>query len=201
VIPAGITAAFETAVNALLRFDPETRARLAALNGSVIAIEPRELEMTFYLWPSADGIRVTEAYDGEPTVRIRGALLVLIRQGLGQPAAAGDITVEGNTALGWEFQTALARLTIDWEERLATLIGDPAAHQLGHFWRGFQRWGQHSGDALLHNSAEYLQHEASVLPPRPMVEQFLSAVDLLREDADRLTARIERLRQRLTASQ
>jgi len=34
------------------------------------------------------------------------------------------------------------------------------------------------------------------LPPRQAIEQFLHAVDLLREDVDRLAARVERLRRR-----
>lgn len=195
--PALLAAGLETALNALLRLDPETLSRLAALDGSVIAIEPEGLGLTFYLWPSASGIQVKDVHEGEPTVHIQGTPLALARQWRGQRSTDGGITVEGNTAVGSEFQAVLAHLDIDWEEQLSKIAGDAVAHQTGRFLRDFQQWGQRAGDTLLQDGAEYLQQEAQVLPPRYMVEQFLSAVDTLREDSDRLTARIERLRQQL----
>ena len=109
------------------------------------------------------------------------------------------MTIEGDAAVGREFQTALARLDIDWEEQLSRLVGDAAAHQVGRFWHGFQAWGQRASATLRRDGGEYLQWELRVLPPRPAVEQFLSAVDALREDTDRLAARIERLRRRLAS--
>ena len=48
VTPDLIAAGLETAFNAMLRLDPETQSRLAALEGCVIAIEPEGLGLTFY---------------------------------------------------------------------------------------------------------------------------------------------------------
>lgn len=192
--PAVIAASLETVLNPVLRLDPDTQARLTSLEGKVIAIEPEGLGLTLYLLPGVHGVRVLNQYAGEPTVRIRGAPLALARQWRGGRTAGGAIVIEGDAAVGREFQTALARLDIDWEEPLSRLVGDAAAHQIGWFWREFQSWGRQTGDLLGRNTGEYLQHELRVLPPRPAVEQFLSAVDTLREDADRLAARIERLR-------
>lgn len=196
--PAVIAAGLETALNLAVRLDPDVRSRLAALEGAVIALEPVGLGLTLYLLPGASGIRVVDRYDGEPSVRIQGAPLALARQWRGQ-RPAGDIVIEGDAAVGREFQTALARLDIDWEEQLSRLVGDAAAHQTGRFWRELQAWSRRTGDVLRRDGREYLQHELRVLPPRPAVEQFLSAVDTLREDVDRLAARIERLRRRLAA--
>jgi ubiquinone biosynthesis protein UbiJ len=190
---AFIAAGLETALNGYLRLDPETLPRLAELEGAVIAIEPEGFGMTLYLLPHSQGIRVAEHCEGEPTVRIRGALPALIRQWRGQ-AVGGEITVEGDSAVGRQFQTLLARLDIDWEEHLSHTVGDALAHQLGTLWRGFHDWRQRASAILLRDGGEYLQQELRALPPRPAVESFLSAVDVLREDADRLEARIARLR-------
>ena len=198
--PAVIAAGLETALNPVLRLDPDTQARLAALEGKVIAIEPEGLGLTVYLLPGARGVRVLDQYAGEPTVRIRGTPLALARQWRGQQSPGG-ITVEGDAAVGREFQTALAQLDIDWEEQLSRLVGDAAAHQAGRFWRELQAWSRRTGDILRRDGGEYLQRELRVLPPRPAVEQFLSAVDTLREDADRLAARIERLRRWLATDE
>lgn len=194
--PAAIAVGLEIALNRLLRLDPDTQARLAALEERVIALELDGLGLTLYLLPGAHGVRVMDQYPGEPTVRIRGAPLALARQWRGRETFGSDITIEGDAAVGRQFQTALARLDIDWEEWLSQWIGDAAAHQFGRFWRGFQSWGRQAGAILRRDGGEYLQRELRVLPPRPAVERFLSAVDALREDTDRLAARIERLRRR-----
>lgn len=194
-----IAAGLETALNQVLRLDPEISPGLAGLNGTVIAIEPEGLGMTFYLLPGIDGIRVVDRYDGEPTVRIRGAPLALARRWRGHRSAGDDISVEGDPAVGREFQAILAQLDIDWEEQLSKVVGDVAAHQLGKLWRGFRAWSRRTSDTLLRDGGEYLQQELRALPPRPVVERFLSAVDVLREDTDRLAARIERLRRRVAA--
>lgn len=198
LMPAALAAGLETALNRYLSLDPDILPQLAELAGTVIAIEPKGLGMTLYLLLGAQGVQVMDCYDGEPTVRIRGAPLALIQQWRGQ--SAGEIAVEGDAATGRRFQTLVARLDIDWEERLSNVVGDAAAHQLGQFWRGFRSWGQQTSATLLRDGSEYLQQELRVLPSRPAVESFLSAVDVLREDTDRLEARIVRLRRLLTGN-
>jgi ubiquinone biosynthesis protein UbiJ len=201
VTPAIIAASLEAVFNPVLRLDPDTQSRLAALEGKVIAIEPEGLGLTLYLLPGVHGVRVLDQYAAEPTVRIRGKPLALARQWRGRGTASSNITIEGDATVGREFQTALARLDIDWEEQLSRRVGDAAAHQAGRFWREFRAWTQQAGDILGRDGGEYLQRELRVLPPRPAVEQFLSAVDTLREDADRLAARIERLRRWLATDE
>ncbi|MCB1918570.1 MAG: SCP2 sterol-binding domain-containing protein [Candidatus Competibacteraceae bacterium] len=190
---AFIAAGLETALNRYLRLDPEALPRLAELEGAVIAIEPEGFGMTLYLLPDSQGIRVADHCEGELTVRIRGALPALIRQWRGQ-SVSGEISVEGDSAVGRQFQTLLTRLDIDWEEHLSKMLGDVLAHQAGALWRRFQDWRQRAATTLLRDSGEYLQQELWALPPRPAVDAFLSAVDVLREDTDRLEARIARLR-------
>ncbi len=49
-------ASLETALNLVLRLDPEILPRLGTLSGHVIAIEPSGMAMTFYLLPKPGGI-------------------------------------------------------------------------------------------------------------------------------------------------
>ncbi len=192
-----MAAGLETACNQVLRLDPEILVQLAALDGAVIAIELQGLGLCLclYLFPGPGGLRVAEDYAGEPTVRIRGTPLALARQWRGQRDPG--VSIEGDAATGRAFQAVLARLNIDWEEQFSRWLGDAAAHQLGRVWRELRQWGASSGATLLHDGSEYLQQEALLLPARPALEQFLREVDILREDADRLAARVARLRQRM----
>jgi len=199
VIPAAIVAGLEAAVNRYLRLDPDIPPRLAALDGKVIAVELDGWGQIVYLLPGVDGVRVVERHEGEPSVWVRGVPLALLRQWRGDPAVGGEVAIEGDIAVGQAFQAILARVNIDWEEQLSKAVGDVAAHQLGNLWRGLRGWGRRSADTLARDGVEYLQQELHALPPRPVVERFLSAVDTLREDADRLAARVERLRRRAAA--
>ncbi len=194
--PAVTAASLETALNLVLRLDPEMLPRLGTLSGHVIAIEPSGMAMTFYLLPKPGGIQVMDRCETEPSVRIRATPAALFRQWRGRRARGGEIVIEGDVGVGREFQAILARLDIDWEEQLSRVVGDVVARRLGGLWDGLRAWSGRTGDILLRDGGEYLQQELRVLPPRQAIEQFLNAVDLLREDADRLAARVERLRRR-----
>lgn len=193
---AAIAAGLETALNLVLRLDPEARSRLGALSGQVIAIEPIGMGMIFYLLPESAGVAVMDRCEAEPSVRIRVTPAALFRQWRGRRAARGEIAIEGDVGVGREFQALLARLDIDWEEQLSRVVGDMAARRLGGLWHDLRAWSGWVGDVLSRDGGEYVQQELRLLPPRQSIEQFLNAVDLLREDADRLAARVERLRRR-----
>ena len=77
------------------------------------------------------------------------------------------------------------------------LIGDVAAHRLGRLARGALGWGRNAAATLLQDAGEYFSHERADLVSREEGEQFLRGVDALREDIDRLEARITLLAQRL----
>ena len=62
--------------------------------------------------------------------------------------------------------------------------------------RSTSRWGRSTLKTLKLDLKEYLQEESGLLPVRREIEIFLGDVDALREDTDRLEARIERLRGR-----
>ena len=58
-------------------------------------------------------------------------------------------------------------------------------------------WSRESAQALAQDSADFLRDESRDLIAPAEMEQFLDDVDALRERADRLAARVQRLRQRV----
>ena len=62
--------------------------------------------------------------------------------------------------------------------------------------RGFLDWGRKASSAFATNVAEYLQEEGRDVPTRVEVEEYLEAVDQLREATDRLDARLSRAESR-----
>jgi ubiquinone biosynthesis protein UbiJ len=64
------------------------------------------------------------------------------------------------------------------------------------FKRAFD-WSRESAKNLLQDSADFLRDESRELVAPAEMEQFLDEVDTLRDDTDRLEARIARLSQNL----
>jgi ubiquinone biosynthesis protein UbiJ len=108
---------------------------------------------------------------------------------------SGDVEISGDTQLAQHFSHFMNTLEIDWEEQLSKLTGDVVAHEVGNLLRGFSEWGQDQLTTSRLNLQEYLTEELRLLPSRCEVEEFLADVDTLRDDLDRLDARIGLLRQ------
>jgi ubiquinone biosynthesis protein UbiJ len=198
--PVPLLAALEIAFNRYLRLDPEAPQRMGALVGNVIAIEIQGPDIAVYLIPGTDGVQVLGAYEGAADTCLSGTPLALARLGAqGGPDSlfAGEVMISGDVELGAAFQHVLGSIDIDWEEQFAHVVGDVVAHQAGRAARGLRGWGAQVLDTLERDLAEYLHEETRDLPTRREVESFLSEVDTLRADADRLEARVKRLQDML----
>lgn len=196
-LPTAIAAAVEAAINKVLQLDPDSLARIQALQGKVIGIELRGMNIALYLLPDKHGLNVFSHFEGEPDTVLRGAPLSMARMGLATRASdsllSGDVEIRGNVDLGQEMREIIDDLDIDWEEHLSRLTGDIVAHKLGGLVRGALDWGRKTADTLGQDVAEYLQEESRDLPTRGEVEEFLAQVDTQRSDVDRLQARVSRL--------
>lgn len=191
----------ERALNGLLALDPDTRARLVPLHGRVVRVDLRGTGLALDFVPAHDGsLRLPGQLEGEPDCVLSGSPLDLARARdpeTGQRQLfAGRVRIEGDTGLAQRFAEALGGLDIDWEEQLARLTGDLAAHEIGRALRAaggeLRRLRGNAGDSL----AEYLTEEARLLPHPAEVECFLDDVDRLRDALERLAARIALLERR-----
>ena len=79
------------------------------------------------------------------------------------------------------------------------MLGDVPAHRIGRLARGAAGWTGRAAATLWRDLGEYASHERQDLVPRPEGEGFLRGVDALRENVDRLAARLEQLERRAAA--
>ena len=181
--------------NRLLRYDPDTQRRLGAIAGKVICLELRDASLRLYVLPSAVGIELRSEHDGVVDVTIAGSVAVFTRlmSARGQAPVAGELQISGDIELGQQFQRIVRGLDIDAEEMLAHRLGDVPARQLGNMFRAARDGMAHAGATLERDAVEYLQEEVRVLAKREQVAAFLSGVDRVRADVDRLEQRIKRL--------
>ncbi|WP_295385355.1 SCP2 sterol-binding domain-containing protein [uncultured Thiodictyon sp.] len=196
-IPASVLAALEATLNRYIALDPEGAQGFAPLYGRIIAIAIEGIGARLTLIPGPDRIQVFGAYDATPDCLIRGTPLALLRLVTAQrkesQLSSGAVQIEGDTTLAHGLSNAMAGLDVDWEEQLARVLGDPIANQMGRGWRAAGDWSNQTAERLRANLKEYLEEESRLLPTRYQVDSFVGEVDRVRDDVERLAARIEQL--------
>lgn len=205
LFPVALLAGLEAAMNRTLALDSATLERMRALQGKVIAVELRLVDdetgaatenPVLYVLPGPAGVRLMGQFEGRPDTTLRGSPLGLARMamgGTGEGLFTGEVEIHGDVALGQRFRRIWDGLEIDWEEHLSQYTGDILAHQAGNIVRGLGEWGRQGAARLRQDLGEYLQEERRDLPHRNETAAFLGAVDRLRDDVERIDARVRRL--------
>lgn len=198
---AGFDAALETAINAALKYDPATRARLARLDGRALELDLNAPTIRFCLCIEGETVRVSRHREGDASTRLSGsaiALLRLLRDADATPAQLG-VSVSGSSALLAELQSIMRDLEIDWEAPLAQVVGDVPAHTIGNALRGASRWLRETLEDAPAAAAEAVSEEWRLTPPKAQFEAFAEDVAELALASERLEARLRILRDEFSA--
>lgn len=166
------------------------------LAGTTVAVRVRDTALAMFFTIGDSAIALSTDMDAEPDVVITGSLLTLARMAGssgGQAIRDGALELTGDIETAQSFQTLLGFAAPDVEEELSGVLGDVAAHRLGEITRGVRNWAHEARSTMTSNVREYLQEESRDIPSRYEADRFASAVDSLRDDVDRLAARVNRL--------
>ncbi len=195
---------FETASQKAFATDPETLERLGRLEGKLIAIDIKKVNLTFCLRVEKDSI----AFQSEPEdladidVRLKAkpsTLLKIARDGMEDAdLEKGELEIEGDAITGQRFAGMLNSLDIDWEELISEKVGDVPARLLFDFFDKARNWQAETKQTIQQNLGEFLVEEAQIASHADVVESFVQSVDVLRNDTARLEARIQQLENRLS---
>ena len=194
-----LEAALRPIANVLNRNIRETtpaRELCDKLDNTVVAVRVRNTALATWFIINDGVLELASDYDGEPDVLISGSLLTLARMSGDSGLEAlrnGSLELTGDAHKAERFQRLLTLAKPDVEEELSSVVGDAAAHRLGEFARGLGEWGRNARSTMGANLREYLQEESRDVPSRYEVERFAGEVGKLRDDVDRLEARINLL--------
>lgn len=195
--PAG--KALEVALNRALALDADTRAALRALHGQRVAL-------TLDVPPLALAVRV----DGEslrvgpldamraPDLGVRGTLagllgqLTLFRRDDAPPV--GKLRIEGDAELARRLQKLARGFDPEWQLPFVRVFGDIAGVQIAKALAAGLEQAQAAGRNLAETAAEYVTEESRDVVPKAELEAFHDDVDALRDDVERIAAKIARLR-------
>ena len=190
----------EASVNKLLLLNPEVIDRLTRLDGKVIAIQLSSPAVALSIQPSSQGLQIDMLCREDADVTLSGSaadfLRLLSSQESSDAMFGKSISVTGDSALATRFSQIMIDAALDWEAILAQLIGDLPAHELARYLRWKAEFYLNTGNSLMMNLEEYLKEEVQLLPSQPEVSQFSNQVAELRQETDRIAARIERLQAR-----
>ena len=170
------------------------------LDGSSVGIRVRDTSLAMYFVFNEETVNLTTEFAEEPDVVIGGSLITLARMmgGGGESAIrSGDVELTGDAATAQRFQKLLEFAKPDIEEEMSRYIGDIAAHRIGELARGVGDWARETRATMRDNVREYLQEENRSLPTRYEVEKFAEDVGVLRDDVERVAARLDRLKANL----
>jgi len=175
---------------------PRARELLAALEGRSLHVDMKFTPWNAAARASSGRLLLAKKAAGDADVTLTGtplALMALAREAPMDVIRRGDVRLDGDGEVAEQFQELLALLRPDLEGELARLIGDVPAHGTASLVRKVLGFGRNVARTQVQNVGEYLAHESRDLVPRAEAAQFLTGVDALREQVDRMTARVTTL--------
>jgi ubiquinone biosynthesis protein UbiJ len=192
--PAPLLRLLEGTLNRVLALDSAAADSLAALEGRRVAIRLKPWPAPIQL--AVVGGRLMASDADSPDLAITatpGALLAMAAERGGFELPAGRIDISGDADLARRMQKLIAGLDPDWDRPFAQFFGEVAGYQIAKGLRGALGWGRATARAMLLNTTEYLREESrDVIAPGELAG-FTDDVDRIRDDVERLEARIERV--------
>lgn len=188
---AGI--ALLSALNHLLRHQPEAQRRMARFAGKTVQLDVLPMRLAFTV--QNDGL-LSAAEDGVLVdARLEVPVAAIPRLADTDIPPAGLIKMAGDAALAAEVGEILRGLRWDAEGDLSRLFGDALAHRIAGAAASLFEWQKEAGWSAAKTLARHWTEEQPVLANPVQVEEFIRRVDELRDGVERLEKRVERLEQ------
>lgn len=181
-------------LNHVLSGAPWAKEALRPFAGRRIAVVT--LVGRFLLAIAPDGGLCADDAGSEPDLTIVADPVVLARIATGDMAARADLRVDGDEGFARALWYVASQLDWDYEEDLSRVTGDLIAHRIGETMRTLAATARDSARRVGLAAAEFVTEESRVTPPAAEIAAWLSDVDTLRDDLDRLDQRVARLEHR-----
>ncbi|MCX7125157.1 MAG: SCP2 sterol-binding domain-containing protein [Gammaproteobacteria bacterium] len=184
----------EKIINLALKSDPDALAKIGELENQLIKIDCTDWNMVFYIVPDNNGLQFHKKYSGEVNTEIKGTLNnflhIFIKGADTKTLFQYPIDISGNTHNIEVLRNTFKNLDLDLEEKLSHFVGDSIAHKLFFHIKETKKTLENSSDKLFEQLKEYIHFEAKNLVSKKQAEKFYADVAKLRDDVDRLEARL-----------
>jgi ubiquinone biosynthesis accessory factor UbiJ len=118
------------------------------------------------------------------------ALLQMLRGGTARVQVRSSVQIRGDAEIANLYRELFTAARPDLEEELSRWVGDMPARRLSQMAKSVRTWARRARRTAGENIAEYLQEEGRDLVTKTEMEEFLRAVDAVRDGVDRIDARV-----------
>jgi ubiquinone biosynthesis protein UbiJ len=200
--PAG--KALEVALNRALALDPDTRAALRALDGQRVALALTSPPLALEVRVDGDALRVGPVdAAAEPDLGVRSTLAGLLGQlpmfRRDDAPPVGKLRIEGDAELARRLQRLARGFDPDWQQPFVRVFGEIAGVQVARALAAGLAQAKVAGRNLAETAAEFVTEESRDVVPRAELDAFHDDVDALRDDVERVAAKLARLQREAAA--
>ena len=193
--PAG--RALEAALNRALALDPDAQSSLRALDGRRVAMRVESPPLALEVKVDGAALRVGPVdAEQEPDLGVRGTLAGLLGQlpmfRRDDAPPVGKLRIEGDAELARRLQTLAKNFDPDWHKPFVDVFGDVIGVQVANAFATALKQARTFAANGAETLAEYVTEESRDVVPKAELEAFHDDVDALRDDVERLAARIAR---------
>ena len=190
--------ALEAALNRALALDPETRDGLRALDGQRIVLHVEQPPLALQVRVEGERLAVGPVdATVEPDLNVRSTLRTLVSQlpmfRRDDAPPVGRLHMSGDAELARRLQRLAQRFDPDWQQPFVAVFGDVLGVQIANTVARALRQARHAGRNLAETAAEYVTEESRDVVGREELNAFHDDVDGLRDDVERLVARVARM--------
>ena len=186
--------AIESIFNHALRNDSDARKKIASIKNQVIKINCNDWDVVFFIVPDENGLQFHTKYFRAENTLITGTLNnflnIFIKGADSKTLFQHPIDITGNTQTVEVLRDAFKNLDLDLEEKLSKIIGDVAAHKIFSHAKNTKKIAKNTSEKLNEQLKEYIYFEARNFPTKKEVGKFYVDVATLRDDVERLEAKI-----------
>ncbi len=191
--------ALEQALNRVLALDPDTQAAISKLDRRRIQLALEAPAIALEISVDGNQLRVGPVQDAEADLGIRstisGALSQLPFFRSGNAAPVGKVRINGDAELARQLQSLAKNFDPDWDKPFVEVFGVVIGTQIAKVLREAFKQGAGIAKKFGKDGVDYLTEESRDVVSSAEQAAFNEDVDDLRDRAERVLARFEKLKQ------
>ncbi len=191
--------ALEQALNRVLALDPDTQAAISKLDQRRIQLALEAPAIALEISVDGNQLRVGPVLDSEADLGIRstlsGALSQLPFFRSSNAAPVGKVRINGDAELARQLQKLAKNFDPDWDKPFAEVFGVVIGPQIAKAMREAFKQGVVIAKKFSQDSVDFLTEESRDVVSGAEQAAFNEDVDDLRDRAERILARFEKLKQ------
>ncbi|MDA3919154.1 MAG: SCP2 sterol-binding domain-containing protein [Salinisphaera sp.] len=199
-LPTPALGAAEIALNRYIGQDPRALERAAALAGRSLTVCFSDFRLAVTFIAETHGMQLVGLPEGEPDVRLTGRSTAFGRvffasrdAGRGQSIAGAGLRIEGDIGIAQQFADLFAGVDFNLGDLIDARLGPVPAYFAEQGLKTARSFFGRLRRELPEQAAEYLREESRDVIGGWEHERFADDVATLRDDVERIAARVRRL--------